>query len=176
VPLELRSVSGSRTERVILADAFVEDENVLDAVPLQRWQERDRAAASDAGPQTFALAAAVLDELRSEQHPLAQAVAATWEARVMQLREDAYGLADLAARTTPLAHVDDRVAVKVAIGGALTALTHALVVARSGRAIVGEDTAQLHARNALFVLVQGQTTYVKDAQLARLSTTAHGLA
>lgn len=169
VPLDLRAVSGSLTQGVILDDAFVDEENVLDVVPLHRWQERDRALASDAGPHTFALASAVLDELRSEPHPLAQAVLSTWEGRVAQLREDAYGLAGLAARTAPLAHVDERVAVKVAIGEALTALTKSLVVVRSGRAIVSEDTAQLHARNALFVLVQGQTTYVKDAQLARLA-------
>ncbi|MGO9955123.1 MAG: acyl-CoA dehydrogenase family protein [Solirubrobacteraceae bacterium] len=171
LPLDLRAVSGSRTQRVILADARVEDENVLDVLALERWQERDRAQASDAGPHSFAMAAAVLDELRLEQHPLAQAVVATWDARVAQLREDAYGLAELAARTTPLAHVDERVAIKAAVGEALAALTQSLVIARSGRAIVGEDTAQLHARNALFVLVQGQTTYVKDAQLSRLAAT-----
>jgi alkylation response protein AidB-like acyl-CoA dehydrogenase len=169
VALELRSVTGSRTERVILDDVYVEDANVLDLVPFDQWEEHDRGHASDAGPHTFALAAAVLDELRSEPHPLAQAVLAAWEPRVVQLREDAYRLAALAAATTPLARVDERVAIKVAIGEALSSISRSLVLARSGRAIVGDDTAQLHARNVLFVLVQGQTTHVKNAQLAHLA-------
>jgi hypothetical protein len=157
-------------ERVILDGVPVDDANVLELVPFEQWQERDRAHASDAGPHTFALAAAVLDELRSEPHPLARAVLATWEPRVAQLRADAYRLAAVAAATTPLAHVDERVAIKVAIGEALSSISRSLVLARSGRAIVGDDTAQLHARNVLFVLVQGQTTHVKDAQLARLAS------
>jgi alkylation response protein AidB-like acyl-CoA dehydrogenase len=169
-PLELRSVSGSRTERVVLTDAFIEDENVLDVVPLQEWLQRDRGMASNAGPHHFGLAAAVLDELRLESHPLAEQVAETWEPRIAELREDEYELASVAgAAATPLAHADERVAIKVEVGEALEALTRALVVVRSGRGIVADDTAQLHARNALFVLVQGQIAWVKDAQLASLT-------
>jgi hypothetical protein len=42
-------------------------------------------------------------------------------------------------------------------------------VARSGRGITLDDTAQLHARSALFLLVQGQSADVREAQLARLA-------
>lgn len=171
-PLELRSVGGSRTERVVLVDALIEEENVLDVVALEQWLERDRGMASNAGPHMFGLASAVLEELRAEPHRLAHEVAETWAPRIARLREDAYQLAGLAAATTPLAAVDERVAIKVAVGEALETLTRALLVVRSGRGIVADDTAQLYARGALFVLVQGQTGWVKDAQLLRLAAAA----
>lgn len=172
VPLELRAVGGSRTERVILEDAVIEDQNVLDVVPFQEWEERDRAFAANAGPHAFGLAAAVLDELRDEEHPLAREVADAWQPRVDWLREQAYELATLAGRTTPLAELDRRVATKAAVGEALQTITSALVIVRSGRSIVGDDTAQLYARGSLFVLVQGQTRWLKDAQLASLAAAA----
>jgi hypothetical protein len=125
--------------------------------------------ASNAGPHAFGLSEAVLEELRAESHPLAEEVAEAWGPRIAELRRDAYELASLAAAGAPLDHVDERVAIKVEVGEALEALTRALVVVRSGRGIVGDDTAQLYARNALFVLVQGQTAWVKDAQLISLA-------
>ena len=52
---------------------------------------------------------------------------------------------------------------------ALGTLTRALVAARSGHGIAAGDTAQLHARSALFVLVQGQSAAVREAQLAHFT-------
>src|SRR6185369_13844165 len=93
--------------------------------------------------------------------------------RIAQLRADAYGLADEAlAAGGGRYRLHDRLALKVASGEALGVLTRALVVARSGHAVTGDDTAQLHARSALFVLVQGQTADVRDAQLRHLHSLA----
>ena len=58
---------------------------------------------------------------------------------------------------------------KVAGGEALGTLTRALVVARSGRAVAADDTAQLHARSAMFTLIQAQSATVRGAQLAALA-------
>jgi hypothetical protein len=89
-----------------------------------------------------------------------------WAPRIEQLRADAYGLADEAADAGGGRYrLPDRLALKVAGGEALGALTRALVVARSGHGVTGDDTAQLHARSALFVLVQGRSADVRDAQL-----------
>ena len=167
-PLELSAAGGSLTQRVSLDSAFVADENVLDVVGLPEWNRRDRGMSSNAGPHAFGLAAAVLDELRSERDPQAQRLVHAWAPRVAHLRVQAYRLAALTATDGPLAHVDERVAIKVQVGEALMSLTRALVILRSGRAIDVHNTAQLYARGALFVLVQGQTRWVKDAQLASL--------
>ena len=50
----------------------------------------------------------------------------------------------------------------------------ALVIARGGRAIVMDDHAQRLAREALFLLVFGQTAAIKAAQLHRLYDESHG--
>ncbi|MFD7076748.1 acyl-CoA dehydrogenase family protein [Nocardioides sp. NPDC059952] len=163
-PLHLGAVAGSRTERVDLASVTVRDENVLEVVPLERWRAKDVAAAADARSHHFGLAATVLAELAAEAQPLAREVASVWAPRIADIRERAYDLIDRVdgGESIPLT---DRLELKVASGHALTSLTQALVIARSGRGLAGTSTAQLHARSALFVLVQGQTDAVREAQL-----------
>lgn len=166
--LHLGAVAGSRTERVDLASVTVPDENVVEVVPLEQWSAKDVAAAADARSHHFGLAATVLDELATEGHPLAREVASVWTPRVADIRERAYDLIDRADGGESVA-LTDRLDLKVASGRALTTLTQALVTARSGRGLAGTSTAQLHARSALFVLVQGQTDAVREAQLRALA-------
>lgn len=168
-PLALSAARGSRTERVVLDGARLNDEDVLEVMELAQWRAQDLIPTTNAGPHAFGLAAAMLDELRGEPHPEAREVATVWTPRIARLRAGAYELASVAASGSPLAHVDERVAIKVAVCEALQTLARALVLARAGRGLVADDTAQLHARNALFVLVQGQSSSVRAAQLARLA-------
>jgi hypothetical protein len=128
---------------------------------------------SDARGHHFGLAYTVLDELAQAESPRAHEVAQAWRPRVEQLRSDAYGLADEAKAAKDEQHrIDQRLATKVAIGDALGTVTRALLAARSGRGLALDDTAQLHARSALFVLVQGQSGAVRDAQLAHFTRSA----
>lgn len=166
--LELHSLGGSHTVRLALEGVFVADDEVIDSMPLANWLARDQSQASNAGPHYFGAALAMLDELRNADHPLVGDLLASWEPRVAQLREAAYGLADAVPLDQPLAGVERRAATKAQTGNALMALAQALVVVRAGRAIAGDNTAQLHARNVLFLLIQGQTANVKDAQMASL--------
>ncbi|GIG19542.1 acyl-CoA dehydrogenase [Cellulomonas chitinilytica] len=169
-PLTLAAVGGSRTERVLLDDVFVPDDHVLSTKSLEQTRFEDLGTASDARSHHFGLAATVLDELERSPHALAHAVADTWRPRVAEIRARAYALTDEAAAAGGGRHrLDERLATKVASGDALTTLTRALVVARSGRGLADDDTAQLHARSALFVLVQGQSADVRHAQLAHLA-------
>ncbi|WP_264040067.1 acyl-CoA dehydrogenase family protein [Mycolicibacterium hodleri] len=170
VHLELGAVGGSRTERVILDDVEVPESDVIGVQSLTDWRREDLGTAGDARPQYFGLAATVIEELDEDRHPDARRVARVWRPRVDALRADAYGLADEAKAAADERHrITERVATKVATGEALGTITRALVVARSGRGISRDDTAQLHARSALFLLVQGQSADVRDAQLARLA-------
>ncbi|WP_182263002.1 acyl-CoA dehydrogenase family protein [Rhodococcus sp. UFZ-B548] len=167
--LELSAVAGSRTERVTLSEVFVPQENVISKVPLSQYRTSDLSTASDARPHHFGLAERVLGELE-QAHPFSREVADLWRPRIAQLRADAYALSDAAKGTGNERHrIDERLAAKVAMGEALVTLTHALVIARAGRGIVRDNTAQLYARAALFVLVQGQTAEVRDAQLSHLA-------
>lgn len=169
-PLNLSALGGSRTERVVLDDVAVPDGNVIGTQPLADWRNEDIGTAGDARAHHFGLADAVLRELEQSSNPQANKVASVWRVRVAQLRTDAYALADEALASRDGRHrIDERLATKAACGEALTTLTRALVVARAGHGIRLDDTAQLYARSALFVLVQGQTTDVREVQLARLA-------
>ncbi|MFF0815066.1 acyl-CoA dehydrogenase [Rhodococcus sp. NPDC003318] len=168
--LDLSAVAGSRTERVVLDDVTVPDGNVIGTEPLSVWRSNDLGTASDARPHHFGLAEAVLRELDQSRNQRAREVAAVWRPRLERLRIQAYALADETAAAGDGRHrIDERLATKAASGEALTTLTRALVVARAGHGIRLDDTAQLYARSALFVLVQGQTSDVRDAQLTRLA-------
>ncbi|MFC9659721.1 acyl-CoA dehydrogenase family protein [Nocardia sp. NPDC127606] len=169
-PLELGAVAGSRTARVHLDEVFVPDANVLTTQSLDRARVADTGTASDARAHHFGLAETILTELERSTVPLAADVAATWRPRVAEIRSTAYALADEATAAGEGPHrLDERLATKVASGEALSAISRALLIARSGRGLSGDDTAQLHARSVLFVLVQGQTTDVRRAQLAALA-------
>jgi len=168
-PLPLIVLSGSRTERVRLTETFVPDEHVLATQTLAQWRNQDIGTSSDARAHHFGLAQTVLAELGAESNPLARAVADSWREHVATIRSDAYQLADEATGDTRH-RLADRLTLKAASGEALTTLSQALLVARSGRGLVaGEDTAQLHVRSALFVLVQGQSSDVRNAQLTLLA-------
>jgi hypothetical protein len=168
--LELGAVGGSRTERVTLDGVVVPASDVILTQSLTDWRKEDLATAGDTRPQYFGLAATVLEELDEARHPGARRVARVWRPRIDALRADAYALADEATAAADERHrITERVATKVSTGEALAVITRALVVARSGRGITLDDTAQLHARSALFLLVQGQSADVRDAQLARLA-------
>lgn len=170
-PLELGAVGGSRTARVRLEDVFVPDENVLTKETLERARFVDLGVASDARSHHFGLAETVLGELESTGQPEAAEVAAIWRPRIARIRATAYALTDEARVNGGGPYrIEERLATKVASGEALSAITRALLIARSGRGLAGDDTAQLHARSALFILVQGQTPDVRRAQLARLAS------
>ena len=164
--LRLSVVAGSRTERVRLDAVPVPRTTCCRPETQEQWRHADYGTASDARPHHFGLAATVLRELAESPSEQVRQVADAWDPRIDQLRSDAYGLADeaTAAGGGPY-RLEDRLALKVASGEALGVLTRALVVARSGAGVTGDDTAQLHARSALFVLVQGQTAAVREAQL-----------
>ncbi|MCW2560958.1 MAG: acyl-CoA dehydrogenase [Mycobacterium sp.] len=167
--LELGAVGGSRTERVTLDDVFVSASDVILTQSLTDWRKEDLGTAGDTRPQYFGLAATVLDELEAGDKG-SRRVAAVWRPRIDELRADAYALADEAKAAADERHrITERVATKVAVGEALSTVTRALVVSRSGRGITLDDTAQLHARSALFLLVQGQSSDVRDTQLANLA-------
>ncbi|MFF1831398.1 acyl-CoA dehydrogenase family protein [Paenarthrobacter sp. NPDC058040] len=165
-PLELAALGGSRTVRVELKNAWVEDALVLAVEPLESWRAKDHQTAIDAKPHLFGLATAVLAELGREPHALAQETAEAWTARITGLRQDAYALADADG------DVEERLAVRVETGEALTAITRALWVARAGRSLEHGDTAQYYLRSAHFLLVQAQTDAVRAAQLTALTQRA----
>ena len=167
-PLDLTVVRGSRTERVHLDRVLIAEEHVIAVQSLDEWQQQDLGVASDARPHHFGRAATLLDELGRSDQPLARQVAEQWRPRIAELRRRAYALSDAATEHGGDHRLAERLRLKAASGEALATLSRALVVARSGHGITTDDTAQLHAASASFVLVQGQTRAVRDTQLTTI--------
>jgi hypothetical protein len=118
---------------------------VISRRTLRETREADVEIARSARPHHFGLAETLLRELDAE--PAARGVAAAWRPRIARLRQS------------------EPTEVKVTVLEALGTLSRALLIARAGRGLAGDDTAQLHARSALFLLVQGQNADVRREQL-----------
>lgn len=170
-PLDLGAVGGSRTVRLPLGGVVVDDSLVIERIPLGTWRREQRGGDLDAKAHVFGLAHRVLDELDHE--PAGARLAEAWRPRVATLRARAYALADHAASREALGADGaslgaERHALRAEALEALNLLARGLVVARAGRGIDRRDTAQQHARNALFLLVQAQDAELRAAQLRAL--------
>ncbi|MEU0925524.1 acyl-CoA dehydrogenase family protein [Streptomyces malaysiensis] len=174
-PLALQALSGSRTERVRILDVVVPDAYALAVKPLAEWQHSDNSTAGNAGSQFFGLGRRILDEIAGEPH--GTGVAEAWLPYLHGLRARAYELADAVLDGgDPDASLSERLSLKVRAGEALTTLSRALVVARAGRGLPADNTAQLHARSVLFLQVQGQTRAERTAQLDAIANSVPRLA
>ncbi|MFK4761524.1 acyl-CoA dehydrogenase family protein [Microbacterium sp. ZW T5_45] len=171
-PLDLQAARGSRTWRVELRGAELAEDEVLTTLPWSDWNAADLANSGDAHAGLFGLVFRVLDELVEEGGD-AHAVADAWAPVVHELRERAYGLTDANRASGILGHLaEERADTKQRAIDALDAVTDALLTARAGRGLVGDDTAQLHARAALFLRVQSQTRTARSRRLGVLAARA----
>lgn len=167
--LGLQAVRGSRTWRVELNGARVDDADVLTTLPWSAWNATDQANSGDANAGLFGSTLRVLDELAAEDDE-ARRVAEAWLPRVVALRERAYRLTDENRESDVLGHLaDERARTKQQALDALQAATDALSTARAGRGLIADDTAQLHARAALFLRVQSQTRSTRERRLRHLA-------
>ncbi len=151
-PLRLAAVNASATVTLFFDDHAVPPERVISIQPFDEWQARDRASLRLNGSLALGVArrcAALLesDVLRTELS----------ECRSALDRASLEAMPEQRARASELA---------------LRAAT-ALVVSGGGRAIALDHQAQRLAREALFLLVFGQTATIKAAQLRRLYDESH---
>lgn len=172
--LELQAVRGSRTWRVELRGAILTEENVLTTLPWSEWNAVDQANSGDAHPGLFGLTFRVIHELLEEDAE-ARDTALAWVPIVQDLRARAYRLTDENRASGVLGHrAEDRADTKLRALEALDALTDALLTVRAGRGLVADDTAQLHARAALFLRVQSQTRAARSRRLRHLASRVPG--
>jgi alkylation response protein AidB-like acyl-CoA dehydrogenase len=145
--LELAAVSASSTVTLTFSRLRVEPERVTLVEPFDEWQARDRAGLRPNGSLALGLARRCATLLDSSE--------LTRSVDMARTLLDAAGpeeLPDARAHASALA---------------LDAATK-LVVASGGRAVTCGDHAQRLAREALFLLVFGQSPAIRDAQLALL--------
>ena len=164
LPLELAAMGGTHTCPVQLDKLIVRDADVIDVVDKQSWVSRDAVGTANAAPHLFgvtrAAAGLLLATAEERNDAAARELAIELVERVRTVRAQAYDLAD-----QPEGHLDERLHLRsVALDLASTATT-AAVTARSGDAIRLSDPSQRLAREALFYLVQAQTSSLRTQTL-----------
>lgn len=160
-PMRLAALTAARTVSLHLDGLWIPDDNVALHAPYETWAAGDRPKPTNASPAVFGVAESALSLLDQDD-----ATTKALRLRLDRVRRQAYALADHPA---PHEHVEERLALKTKAYGLLRKATTAAVVAGGGRALDLDNRAQRLAREALFLLVQGQTAEVRQAHLDSLS-------
>ncbi|MBK6011444.1 acyl-CoA dehydrogenase family protein [Streptomyces sp. MBT53] len=158
-PMRLAALTASRTVSLELDGLWLPQEAVALHVPYAQWAEADRPKPTNAAPAVFGVAAAALALLDEN-------TAAPLRSRLDEVREQAYALAE---HPVPHEHLAERLALRTQAYEVLMTATTAAVVAGGGRSLSLTSRAQRLAREALFLLVQGQTAESRAAHLKVLA-------
>ncbi|KOU69157.1 acyl-CoA dehydrogenase [Streptomyces sp. MMG1533] len=161
-PMRLAALTASRTVSLELDGFRVPEEAVALRQPYGQWAATDRTKTVNASPAVFGVAEAALALLdASTSVPL--------RSRLAEVRERAYALADHPA---PKEHHAERLTLRTRAYELMCAATTAAVVAGGGRSMALTSKAQRLAREALFLLVQGQTAESRRDHLNALAGNA----
>ncbi|MET7574376.1 acyl-CoA dehydrogenase family protein [Streptomyces sp. NPDC005492] len=162
-PMRLAALTASRTVSLELDGLWLPEEAVALRAPYEEWAATDRPKPTNASPAVFGVAEAALSLLDDETSgPL--------RTRLDDVRRQAYTLAE---HPVPHEYLTERLALRTRAYELLMTATTAAVVAGGGRSLSLTSRAQRLAREALFLLVQGQTA---ESRRAHLRTLAGGLA
>lgn len=161
-PMRLAALTASRTVSLELAGLWLPDDAVALRKPYEEWAVTDRAKTVEASPAVFGVTEAALGLLDEE-------TAGPLRTRLERLRGSAYALAD---RSGAGEHLAERLTLRIEAAELMRTATTAAVVAGGGRSLSLAGTAQRLAREALFLLVQGQTAQSRAAHLEALRALA----
>ena len=161
-PMRLAALTASRTVSLELDGLWLPEEAVALRTPYADWAKTDRPKPTNASPAVFGVAAAALALLDDEQ-------AGPIRTRLDDVRERAYALAE---HPVPHEHLEERLSLRTRAYEVLMTATTAAVVAGGGRSLSLTNRAQRLAREALFLLVQGQTAESRRVHLKALAERA----
>ncbi|WP_460061293.1 acyl-CoA dehydrogenase family protein [Streptomyces sp. YKOK-I1] len=157
-PLRLAALTAARTVSLDLDGLWLPDEAVALRTPYRTWAAADRLRTVNANPAVFGITEAALG-LSDEE------TAGRLRTRLARVRAEAYALTD---EVKPHEHLEDRLALRSQAYALMQTATTAAVVTGGGRAMLLTSRAQRLAREALFLLVQGQTGESRGAHLNAL--------
>lgn len=168
-PLELAAMQATRTVTLQLDGLVAADADVAEITDAAEWALDDAARTSNAGPHHFGLQRECVRRLTEtaarRDDGTAAALAHALGSEGERLRRVAYTLLD---DVPPHEHVADRLAVRASSLELVVRTATALVAATGGSAMAADAAPQRLAREALFMLVQAQTTTTREAQLTHL--------
>lgn len=155
-PMRLAALTAARTVSLELDGFWLPEETVALRTPYDQWAATDRPKTVNANPAVFGITESALTLLDEE-------TAAPLSARLTKVRDQAYDLADQPA------HLEERLTLRTQAYEVMQAATTAAVVTGGGRSLTLTNKAQRLAREALFLLVQGQTAQSRTAHLKALA-------
>lgn len=158
-PLNLLAMRGTFTVSVHLDSVAVADDDVVLVERLAEWRARDAERTADVSPAVFG----ITDECIRRLPEQAGEAAARFTAELDHLRGLAYAAQDAGG---PRA---ERIALRAEAHALALRASAALVAAGAGRSMLAGNAAQRLAREALFLLIQGQDAEIRAAQLSVLS-------
>ena len=161
-PMRLAALTASRTVSLELDGLWLSEDAVALRAPYADWAKTDRPKPTNASPAVFGVAAAALALLDDKQ-------AGPIRTRLDDVRERAYALAE---HPLPHEHLEERLSLRTRAYEVLMTATTAAVVAGGGRSLSLTNRAQRLAREALFLLVQGQTAESRRIHLKALADRA----
>jgi len=173
--LALAAMGGTRTWPVRFDRYLVPASQLVSRQSAADWALTNSLVAADANPASFGVARACLDVLAdvsaSSGQESARRATEALRAEFDNLRSAAYAATDAAAadRDTAIATVDARTGLRAQALDLAVRTSTALIVASGGRALTLSNDAQRHAREALFMMVQGQTSDLRSQSLGMLT-------
>ncbi|MFI5685152.1 acyl-CoA dehydrogenase family protein [Streptomyces sp. NPDC051636] len=163
-PMRLAALTAARTVSLRLDGMWLPGEAVVLRTPQDRFALVDRPRNTNASPAVFGVAYAALALL--DEVPDAADAARALRTRLDEVRGQAYALWD---HPVPHERIEERLALKTRAFDLMRAATTAAIVAGGGRSLDRASRAQRLAREAMFLLVQGQTSEVRRAHLDHLA-------
>ncbi len=173
--LALAAMAGTQTWPVSFSDFRVSADQIVSRKPAQQWLAENSLVSADANPAGFGMARASINEMAALGTATGQEIVVASAQKLadelVDIRERAYAAADAAAEDPELADstIDDRIALRAASLDLNLRASSALIAASGGGAMMLSSNAQRRAREALFLLVQGQTAALRTASLQRLN-------
>jgi hypothetical protein len=164
--LGLAAMAGTATVSVTLDSVAVSAAEVVLVEALEDWRRIDRQRTADVSPAVFGLTAEAIRRLTERGDAAAQELATRSADELERIRTSAYLLMD---DVDPAERIDERLGLRAEAHALALRTTAALVTLGAGRSMLLDAPAQRLAREALFLLVQGQTAAVREATLRRLA-------
>lgn len=158
-PMRLAALSASRTVSLELDGLWLPEDAVALRVPYSEWAKTDRPTPTNASPAVFGVAEAALALLDDD-------TSGPIRTRLDNVRKQAYTLAE---HPVPHEYLAERLSLRTQAYEVLMTATTAAVVAGGGRSLSLTSKAQRLAREALFLLVQGQTAESRRVHLKALA-------
>ena len=160
------ALDAAQTVALLFDGVHIDHTDVVLVQPHEQWLATDRATSANASSAIFGIGTSALRLLEDiglqRAEPAARDAAAVLRRRLDDVRARAYRLADEEADDEIIAR---RLATRAEALHVLIAITTALVAASSGPGMARRSPAQRKAREALFMLVQAQTSAGRTATL-----------